>query len=505
MSPAVVRWSGYLLLAVLLMLLLGHAVGAGLDFAASVRYPFELDYGEGIVWQQGALIPGPRMYSPSQDLPFIVFHYPPLFYLLSRVALLVQPDFLAAGRTVSGLSALLIAPSVMGLVLLAAQRPGQRLRGFEIAVALAAGLLVVSVHAVRTWGLVARVDMAGIALCMAGLCVGAWANGRFLGTTLALLLCVAALFAKQTLLPAGVAVFLIALLRNPRGALGAAVVAGAAGLGAVAVMQSLTGGGFLQNIIGYNINRYSIRHAFWVFWPERSSIPLMALMAVAFVVIARGVLPGGIAPLGLWRTRRSLPRAGRATASRFLILLHVLLAGLMLFTVFKSGGGFNYLLEFLCAGCVLVGVLLIDLTRSAVWGGRWFHVVAIVLTLSVAVRPVRQMPDVVSMAELERQTALVRRVAAAEKPVASENMTLLMRAGKPVIFEPSIVSELAAVGRWDEKPLVNMIRRGDFAFMITTDNSVGGTPRRTPAVDAAMREAYPRVEQVGPKLWLNLP
>ena len=50
-----------------------------------------------------------------------------------------------------------------------------------------------------------------------------------------------------------------------------------------------------------------------------------------------------------------------------------------------------------------------------------------------------------------------------------------------------------------------MIRRGDFAFMITTDNAVGGTARRTPAVDAAMRAAYPRVEQVSPKLWFNLP
>lgn len=29
---------------------------------AAVRYPFQLDYGEGIVWQQALLIPGSRMY-----------------------------------------------------------------------------------------------------------------------------------------------------------------------------------------------------------------------------------------------------------------------------------------------------------------------------------------------------------------------------------------------------------------------------------------------------------
>jgi hypothetical protein len=79
-----------------------------------------------------------------------------------------------------------------------------------------------------------------------------------------------------------------------------------------------------------------------------------------------------------------------------------------------------------------------------------------------------------------------------------------MRAGKPVIFEPAIVTELALVGRWDQGPLVNMIDSGGFAFMITEDNFPGASIRRTPAVDAAMRRAYPRVEQAGPGTWLHL-
>ncbi len=80
-----------------------------------------------------------------------------------------------------------------------------------------------------------------------------------------------------------------------------------------------------------------------------------------------------------------------------------------------------------------------------------------------------------------------------------------MRAGKPVLFEPAIVTELAAVGRWDEQPLVEMIRTGGFAFMITADEMVGGSAHRSPAVDAAMRAAYPHVGHVTPGLWLHLP
>jgi len=44
--------------------------------------------------------------------------------------------------------------------------------------------------------------------------------------------------------------------------------------------------------------------------------------------------------------------------------------------------------------------------------------------------PVRQM-RCVPQPELDRQAALVRRIAEAVRPVASENMTLLMRAENP--------------------------------------------------------------------------
>jgi hypothetical protein len=348
-----------------------------------------------------------------------------------------------------------------------------------------------------------RVDMAAIALGMMGLLVGAWANGRFRGTALALLICVASMFTKQTQLPVTVAVFLIALLRNPHGTLYAAGIAGIFGLGALGLMQGLTGGGFLRNMIGYNINGFSPRNTYWVFWPEQTSFPFMALMLIAASATLLGLFHQGLTGQRLPAIGQLLLRlrlADRATTARAMLLLHFALASLMLFTALKFGASFNYLLDWLCVGCVLVGVLLCDLV-----GAEWrFSLVIVVLILGVLILPFRQVPHRFPQEELDLQAALVRRIAAAEKPVASEEMTLLMRARKPVIFEPAIVTELALLGRWNEGPLVNMIRSGGFAFMITTDNTAGGTPRRTPAVDAAMREAYPRVEQVG-HLWLNLP
>jgi len=419
----------------------------------------------------------------------------------------VQPDFLAAGRLVSSLSMALIGLLAAGLVLTATRRPGQRTAAIELGSAVAAGLLVLCLPAVRTWGLMMRVDMVAIMLSMMGLLMAAWSNGRFWGTLGALLLCVASVFTKQTQLPAGVAVFLVALLRNPRSALAAAGVAGAVGLGVLGLMEGLTGNGFLRNIASYNVNRLSLQHAYRVFWSVRASFPFMILMLLAFVALWRAILPSAprLRPKTALRDIGALRRADRATACQALLLLEFVLATLMLPTTLKSGSTYNYLLEWLCIGCVLIGIMLVGLARSGAPSRRRFQIVALLLMLSVAALPLRYMPNQATEADLAWQEALVARIAAARKPVASEDMTLLMRARKPVIFEPAIVTELASTGQWDEAPLVEMIRARGFAFMITTDNAIGGTSRRTPAVDAAMRDAYPRIEQAGPELWLNLP
>src|SRR5262245_14844576 len=64
----------------------------------AVHYPFGLDYGEGEVWQQVLLIPGPRMYGAITNMPFIVFPYPPVYHLTVRAAMLLGIDPLMAGR-----------------------------------------------------------------------------------------------------------------------------------------------------------------------------------------------------------------------------------------------------------------------------------------------------------------------------------------------------------------------------------------------------------------------
>jgi hypothetical protein len=492
---------GAVLLAALLALVAVHTVANVLGYVRAISYPFGLDYGEGIVWQQAALIPGPRMYGTSTALPFIVFHYPPVYYLVVRLVANITPDLLSAGRLVSSVSTWLIAVLVAGLILatVRVQDGGSRLRPRVIAVTI--GLLTLCLHPVQDWGVFMRVDMIAIMLSLAGALVAMRSDGRALGTTVALLLCVASVFAKQTEVPAGIAIFVVTLLRRPRAGLVAAAIALAVALAALGWLQWITHGGFLLNIVEYNINRFSIQAALYDILAERKLAPFVAIMGIAALAILFGLVSGARTGGPVGRLFATVRHADRAGTARAILLLYFALCTLMLVTILKSGGTINYLIEFLCVGSVLIGVLLCDLADTP----RAFAATVAVLILGVLPIPFGWSYLRSPQAQTEEREALVQRIAAADKPVSSEDMTLLMRAGKPVIFEPAIATELAIVGRWDETPLVAMIRNHGFAFMITMSNAFNdGTPR-SPAMEAAMRAAYPRVEEITPNLWLHLP
>lgn len=504
-GPGVARAISICLFLVLVL----HAAGVGMDGVAAIRFPLELDYGEGIVWQQARLIPGPTMYSRGQDLPFIVFHYPPVYYLVTRLVASFLPDMRAAGRFVSELSTLLTAGVAGALVYVSGRRAVGGLDRTVLFYAVVTSLLLLSMHAVRYWGVLMRVDMLAIVLGETGLLIGILARGRQPGTTIALLFCTAAVFTKQIVLAPGIAIFVVAMMRNPRAALGAAAVAGGLGLIALAYLQIDTAGGFLLNIVTYNINRTSLSHGLDViFWQERDSLIFVVPLMVAFVVIVRPLavsLRDGLREGGLARARQALCLENPTAYAVTVLAVYFCLSSTMLLSIFKSGSTVNYMLEWFFSGVVLLGILLCRLAAGGSATRPHLALASFMLFLGVVLQPLRALPDTVPEEFVSAQRTLVRRIAEAEKPVASENMSLIVQAGKSVVFEPAIVTELARLGKWDEAPLVRMIRSGGFAFFLTTDNEPGGTDRRSPAVDAAMRAAYPIVEPTAIGMWLHRP
>src|SRR5712672_3082341 len=88
----------WLMFAVLTALLLFYWAKFAYNAYLTAIFPGQIDYGEGIVWQQALLIPGPRMYGDITQFPFIVFHYTPVYHLVVRAIATLGIDPLAAGR-----------------------------------------------------------------------------------------------------------------------------------------------------------------------------------------------------------------------------------------------------------------------------------------------------------------------------------------------------------------------------------------------------------------------
>ena len=68
---------------------------------------------------------------------------------------------------------------------------------------------------------------------------------------------------------------------------------------------------------------------------------------------------------------------------------------------------------------------------------------------------------------MSKMQELVEIIRKATRPVISDDMVLVLRAGRQVQWEPAIFAELASMGLWDQQPFLNMIQSHAFAFFIT--------------------------------------
>jgi hypothetical protein len=175
--------------------------------------------------------------------------------------------------------------------------------------------------------------------------------------------------------------------------------------------------------------------------------------------------------------------------------------------VAKSGANINYLIEWMLVGAVFIGKAVEDAASAAVDRRQRPAFVAALPPVALGMAalfnglsgqgaigssPARQQ----RLRDFEQLEAMVR---AATLPVISDDMVVVLRGGKEVVWEPAIFAELASTGVWDERPFVARIRDRRFGFFVTEGD--WGDPefdsRYTPAVRSAMAEAYPRKCQLG--------
>lgn len=483
---------------ILLAALFGRFAMFLADSWLAATYPYGLDYGEGIVWQQADMIFDGRGYGDITRYPFIVFHYPPIYHLVSGgLARLGGLDPLLAGRLVSLLATLATAALIFWLVSGAAER-----RREALVPAAIAALLPFLTTPFLLWSPLMRVDLLALLFGTAGIALIVASRERPRLVILAGLCFALAVFTRQTAIFAPAACFAALLLVDRRRAAVAIGAAVAWGLLFLAIAVLATGGGFIDHVFLYNINRFSTEH-FVNYLSRALRPPLLILGALAAA--------GGVA--GLARLRRSRDGPGLAAgiaADRGNLILVIALIYLAISTfglvmVAKIGSNLNYFLDFFTAMALVIGLALRRLPRlsrgekaegSIAMASLMLICALVQATVSVSFYyrgaiERRPSPDVLA--------ALVEEIRSADRPTLSDDMVLLRRAGRQVPWESAIFAELAHTGAWDERRIVRPIDDGRFAMIYT----YGGPGHRfydarfNPAVQAAIARAYPRKRPIG--------
>ena len=485
-------WLGGIVLAALL----------GLNWARfayhaylSLIFPGQIDYGEGIVWQQALLIPGPRMYGDLQQYPFIVFHYPPLYHLAVRLLAMLGLPWLMAGRLISSVSAVIVAASAGALVFEAARQTTRRRAAASGA--LLAALLIASFGPIHFWARTMRVDMLAVALEFLGIYLGLLSLRRPRLAYAAAFVFVLAAYTKQTELAGAIATFAVLLIRTPARAMRAAAAAVLAGIIAFAALTVATHGGFPKHVILYNVNRFSLAA---VITGLRSGgvehyLPCAAIAAgTALAVFARLGHGGGL-------------RAAPPGPLMFSLLF--LLTSASLISLGKSGAASNYLITWMSSLALLVGIAAAAaanaLSPAVARPLPAFVLLALLIPQALMAETLAE-SRLVDPAYRRQYGELVRMIRHAGKPVFSDDMVLLMQAGREVPWEPAIITELSAKGLFDEAKIIRLIDEHAFACMIVGDEPGAALydARHSPAVAAAIERDYP-VDRMLAGLHVRLP
>ena len=502
-----------LLLRGAVLAVLGLLAARALDFlrkaAEAIGWPYGLDYGEGIVWQQANLMLTGDAYGPIDRFPAIVFHYPPVFHLAARaIAAASGVDMLAAGRMVSA-GSLLATALFIGLVI-ARLLPRDIPPMARCAGAATGAMAIFCMPSIANWALLMRVDTLALSLGMAGFWLGLKSFERP-GLVYAAAVCfVAAVFTKQTSLAAPAALFSTMLWFKPRQALAGMAACLVLGLVALGVLQYLTGGGFVNHVLFYNINRLDFNGALFV--AEIVSTNLLFIIVIAFALWTQLVEFD-------WRPA-IFKLSAVAHVELAATIMYFVFSTLMLVMVLKSGANTNYTIEWTLVGAILIGVSMIQPLRAASAGlpardlplrlvFAIFGVPALLATqigASVLVGLQLKINDERIPSRSGQMKQLSQRVQDAPKGIVSDDMVVLLRGGKRVLWEPAIFAELAGQGRWDERGMVARVEAGEFSMFITEGHrgQMVFDSRYSPAMGRAIDAAYP-VKEILAGYTLHLP
>lgn len=279
---------------IVLAILSAHVLLVAAVVAARMRYPFELEWLEGVSLQQvGRLLAGQPLYAPP-TLEFAAANYPPLYPAAAALAARVLGATLPTLRLVSVLATLACAIAIGRMLL----RAGAGAFAAAVAIGCFAALWGPGGH----WFDIARADMLFLALSLMALASAGRGDRPVRGGILCGALAGLAFLTKQSALPMLLPMFAVMLVRDRRRGVAALLtVAGVAG-GATAWLDAASGGWYRFYVFGVALGHHAQAAAFpgIVRTALAPLAPLLALIVTGLMAPAGARAPRPPATVLAW-------------------------------------------------------------------------------------------------------------------------------------------------------------------------------------------------------------
>lgn len=419
----------------------------------------------------------PLIYQDFAVQPYRIFAYNPLYvYVASALRPLWDPVW-AGGRVVSAFSCVLIA----GILYRIARRIDA---SYPAAWTMALGWLCLP--AVFTYLCSMRPDLLALAWTALGLLWGVGPGGdepypvRRRAAVAAGACFALAFLTRQNFVFAPAAYLVTRCTQRGRRGEGfwAAGTAAVIALPVMVFYQLATGGAYLDNVVVFNLQPYypelvlrNLQGHLPRHWPVYLSAPL--------------ALPG------LWKDGRS------RILAVYLVLVYaeIAMAG-------RIGSDENYFLEPLLGAYLAVTGLAAR--ASGAYGAVLWTGLALASALLVPYHQTARTSTLEVAARMERDLEPVRAfVSTVPGEVVSEEMGLLIAAGRRVPYQFFEATQLADRGLFDDGPFLERIRRQEFPLILVTTDllRISRSQRFRPAFIAAVRSSYKLKSNAKGLLW----
>jgi len=439
---------------------------------AGLVYPYQLDYGEGIVlWFAQQLAHGQPIYKRLADFPYAASNYPPVALLLSAMLMPILGEGYVSGRLLNLGSALIVAALIFRIVHAETHRR---------TVAALVALFFLGSPYVYHWIPLFRVDLLGLLFAFAGIYF-VWKRRQtsdhrqqtlyFSLFTFCFLL---ALYTKHTLFAAPVAAFFALWMQNRKDALVLALTLGGIGGALYLAFDYATRGGFTLGLIESNATLFLFDQLIALLKNFFATFAILILLAAWTLIDRARTQRWGVIEWYAITAFAALGMAGRVGAWENYFFEAV--AVICVLSSFKLS---TWNLKPATLNPLLPGLLLVQL-------GLAWHDPRIAADLMA-----RDLPANQQLAALLRQTPGI---------IISEDMGALATSGKPVAYYTFQYSSLARSGKWDQRWELDGLRDARFPIVILergTREDVDHYRRFTREFVSALDRYYARTQIIG--------